>query len=49
MPFLALEAYNVLCYPSDGRDHRVMSLRVMLWIGMLRKVWVLNYMAQNLQ
>ena len=49
MPFLALEAYNVLCYASDGRDHRVVSLRVMLWTGILRKVWVRNYMARNLQ
>ena len=49
MPFLALEAYNVPCYVSDGRDHKVMSMRVMLWTGILRKVWVRNYMAQNLQ
>ena len=49
MPFLGLEAYNVVCYASDGRDQRAVSLRVMLWTGILRKVWVRKYMAQNIQ
>ena len=48
MPFLALEAYNVSCNVSDGRDHKVLSMRVMMWTGILRKVWVRNYVAQNL-
>ena len=49
MPFLALEAYNVLCYASDRRDHRVVPLSMMLWTGIIRKVWVRSYMAQNFQ
>ena len=48
MPFLALEAYNVSCNVFDGCDHKALSMSVMLWTGILRKVWVRNYVAQNL-